>query len=174
MALLHARATRAERDRMLVACRRDPDATAGAAAILFTSGSSAEPKGVLLGRHALAASAAASAQRLGWRDDDRWLCCLPLAHIGGLSILIRCLIARKCAVLAHEAPFEPDAIIAAIAEHRVTLLSLVPTMLARMLDAGWSPPKSLRAVLLGGAPARAPASGTRGQARRARPWSPTA
>ncbi len=156
MALIHAKATPDERHRILAACRRNPRATASAAAILFTSGSSAEPKGVLSSRRAFTASAAASAERLGWHRDDRWLCCLPLGHIGGLSILTRCLIARQCAVLAHQAPFDPRAIITAIAEHRITLLSLVPTMLARMLDAGWSPPSFLRAVLLGGAAARKP------------------
>lgn len=154
VALLHSRATRDESTRM-VALTRDPRAHhRDVAAVLFTSGSSARPKGVLLPRRAFTTSAAASAYRLGWRDDDRWLCCLPLAHIGGLSILTRCLVARRCAVVVAESSFDPAVIIPAITEHRVTLLSLVPTMLERLLDAGWSPPGHLRAVLLGGAAAR--------------------
>ena len=126
-----------------------PDA--GADLVLFTSGSSGRPKGVLIDRAALVASADASARHLGWRADDRWLCCLPLAHIGGLSIIVRCLLAGTCAVLVPEGSFDPRAIAATIAERRVTLLSLVPTMLARLLDIDWSPPAHVRAVLVGGA-----------------------
>ncbi|MCG8418845.1 MAG: acyl--CoA ligase [Proteobacteria bacterium] len=160
--LLHPRATPQQRERMLAVCRDDRVADRivaagdgdGPAFVLFTSGSSARPKGVLLGRESFLASAAASAGRLGWHDGDRWLCCLPLAHIGGLSILTRCLIARQCAVLVDESGFDPDYIARAVARHRISLLSLVPTMLASLLDAGWQPPDFVRAVLLGGAGAR--------------------
>jgi o-succinylbenzoate---CoA ligase len=126
------------------------------AAMVFTSGSSGRRRCAMLDRDAFAASAAASAARLGWRDDDRWLACLPLAHIGGLSVLSRCLWARRTAVLADpSARFEPAAIAGQIDRDRVTLVSLVPTMLARLLDLepAWRPPPHLRAVLLGGAPA---------------------
>jgi O-succinylbenzoic acid--CoA ligase len=75
--------------------------------------------------------------------------------VGGLSDLTRCLWAGRTAVLADPSPrFEPAAIAAQIARDRVTLVSLVPTMLARLLDQpSWRPPAHLRAVLLGGAPA---------------------
>jgi O-succinylbenzoic acid--CoA ligase len=76
---------------------------------------------------------------------------MPLAHVGGLSILTRCLIARRCVALAPR--FDAAALPAAIEAQRVTLVSLVPTMLDRVLDArpDWAAPASLRAILLGGA-----------------------
>jgi acyl-CoA synthetase (AMP-forming)/AMP-acid ligase II len=74
------------------------------AAIVFTSGTSAEPKAVLLERRAFEASARASATNLGWRDDDRWLLGLPFAHVGGLSILTRVSLARKKIVRAIRRP----------------------------------------------------------------------
>jgi O-succinylbenzoic acid--CoA ligase len=125
------------------------------AAVLFTSGSSGRRKAVPLDRAAFVASAAASAAVLGWHDDDRWLACLPLAHIGGLSVLARCLWAGRTAVLVDRGDrFDAAAVAAQIARDRVTLVSLVPTMLARLLALApaWHPPAHLRAVVLGGAP----------------------
>jgi O-succinylbenzoic acid--CoA ligase len=58
-------------------------------AALATSGSTGQPRVALLSRRAFLASAAASAAHIGWRPDDRWLLCLPLAHIGGLSVVTR-------------------------------------------------------------------------------------
>ncbi|HEY5927012.1 MAG TPA: AMP-binding protein [Kofleriaceae bacterium] len=142
LALLHARASVAEvaRQRALL------DAAsfeADDAIVLFTSGSTGPARGVVLSREALIANAEASAARLGWRDDDRWLCCLPLAHAGGLSIVIRCLLAGKPIVIGD---------VSRIGE--ATLASLVPAQLAQLLgDPGWQPPPKLRAVLLGGAAA---------------------
>lgn len=123
-----------------------------ALAIVATSGSTGRPKGVVLSRRAFAAAAAASAANLGWRDDDRWLLTLPLAHVGGLSILTRGLAARRPVVLAGPRLPAEDLVEVATRE-RVTLLSLVPTQLRRLLAAGLAPPPSLRAVLLGGAAA---------------------
>lgn len=128
----------------------------GVAAVLFTSGSTGRHKGVLLDRAALEASAAASAAVLGWRADDRWLLCLSLATIGGLSIVTRSRRAGRSPILAACGDhFDPDSLIAQIERDRITLVSLVPTMLARLLDHGWRPPDHLRAVLLGGASAPA-------------------
>ncbi len=121
-------------------------------AIVHTSGSTNRPKGVILSRRAFEASAAASAANFGWNDDDRWLLNMPLAHIGGLSIVTRTLIARRTIVLASH--FDPAATKRAIDEHRITILSLVPAMLRRMIDhsTSWRPPRHLRVVLVGGAP----------------------
>lgn len=153
-ALLHPRSTAAEQTARLALCNALPPARAGRPRIVvFTSGTASSGKGVVLGGDAFVASAAGSAANLGWRDDDRWLCCLPLAHVGGLSILVRCLIARRCAVLDPAAHFDPARVAARIETTRTTLLSLVPTMLTRLLDMGWTAPAHLRAVLLGGAAA---------------------
>jgi O-succinylbenzoic acid--CoA ligase len=121
-------------------------------AIVYTSGTTGRPKGAVLTRGAFAASAAASAANLGFREDDRWLLCLPLCHVGGLSILTRCLLARRVAILAPR--FDPDAILASIARDRATLLSVVPTMLLALLEADRDNVLSrLRAILVGGAAA---------------------
>ncbi len=118
-------------------------------AVVFTSGSSGVPRGVILSRAAFVAAAAASAARLGWREDDRWLLSLPPAHVGGLSVLIRCLAARRAVVLAEG--LDAGALLEVIRASGVTLVSLVAPMLARLLEAGEVPP-SLRVVLLGGGP----------------------
>ena len=65
----------------------------GDALVVATSGSTGAPKGVVLTHDAVAASAAASNARLGVTDDDHWLACLRLSHVGGLSVLTRALYA---------------------------------------------------------------------------------
>ncbi len=177
MALLHPRWTAAERKarQALVAAEplidegwRIPPADSAAnselphplsrprfSALVFTSGSGGLARGALLSHRALAASAAASATNLGWRADDRWLLSLPIAHVGGLSIVTRCLAGRKTVVLASSSRFDPFSFENQLHRHRITLVSLVPTMLRRLLDRNpsWRPPDHLRALLLGGAPA---------------------
>ena len=123
-------------------------------AIVYTSGSRGVPRGALLSRQAFVASEAAHATNLGWRPNDRWLLEMPPAHVGGLSILTRSLIARRCVVVSP-GPFDPAETIAALERHHVTLLSVVPTMLRRLLQLtapSWTPNPELRAVLVGGAP----------------------
>jgi O-succinylbenzoic acid--CoA ligase len=152
--LLHARLTAPERAALLAAAERaGPVTDADAAAILYTSGTTGAPRAAVLTRSALVASAAASATNLGWHDDDCWLLCMPVAHVGGLSILTRCLVARRTVALAPH--FDARAFPDWVTAQRITLASLVPTMLVRVLDARpeWQCPPTLRAVLLGGAPA---------------------
>ncbi len=121
-------------------------------AIVRTSGSAGRPKGVVLSRRAFLAATRASAANLGWRDDDRWLLSLPIAHIGGLSIVTRCLAARRTVVLRSLPRFSAEAVVEILAVDRVTLLSLVPTTLKRLLDLpGYRLPSSVRVVLVGGA-----------------------
>ena len=78
---------------------------------------------------------------------------MPIAHVGGLSIVTRCLAARRCVVLMPK--FDAQRLPADVAKRHVTLASLVPTMLARALDAhpDWRAPAHLRAILVGGAAA---------------------
>ncbi|MEM6795020.1 MAG: AMP-binding protein, partial [Acidobacteriota bacterium] len=119
-------------------------------AVVPTSGSSGRAKGVALSRRAFEAAAEAHARHLGWADEDRWLLTLPLAHVGGLSILTRCLWARRTVVLAADRSFEPSEVLRRLERRRVSLLSAVPTMLRGLMRSG-SPPAALRAVLVGGA-----------------------
>ena len=132
-----------------IAGRIPPTLPADTALVLFTSGSDGLPKGVRLSRQALVASARASEQRLGWYGADRWLCALPLAHIGGLSILLRCLVSRKAAYLSKG--FNSGDVATAIVRHKITHISLVPTMLWRLLEDGFSCPDHLQVTLMGGA-----------------------
>ncbi len=152
--LLHPKLTTAERAVELAATARAaatlPD---DAAAILYTSGTTGHARGAVLTRAALLASAQASSANLGWQDDDCWLLAMPLARVGGLSIVTRSLAARRTVALAPS--FDAARLPQWIEDHRVTLLSLVPTMLVQVLDAhpGWRPPAHLRVLLLGGAAA---------------------
>ena len=117
----------------------------GTALVIPTSGASGRPKGVELSHDALEWSARAYAARLGTRPGERWLSCLPLSHIGGLGILVRSRLAGTEPVI-HDR-FSPEAI---AAERETTLISLVPTTLVRLLDAGVDL-SGYSAVLIGGA-----------------------
>ncbi len=117
---------------------------------LQTSGTSGTPKPVTLTFGNLLWSALGSAAALGVEPHDTWLCALPLAHVGGLSILVRSAIAATHA-LVHER-FDTERALSAIRAEGVTHVSLVPTTLRRLLDAGLREPPTLRCALLGGAP----------------------
>jgi O-succinylbenzoic acid--CoA ligase len=92
----------------------------------------------------------ASAERLGVDPRDRWLCPLPLFHMGGLAVLLRSAIYGTTAIV-HER-FEAQRVRAALESGGVTHVSLVPTMLRRLREAGLSGALGLRAMLLGGGP----------------------
>ncbi len=126
------------------------DAPAPLELAIATSGSSGEPKCVLLSGANLAASVAASQQTLPLREGDVWLACLPLYHIGGMAILYRCAAARAT-VLLHGG-FDARRVWEDLGRRGVTHISLVPAMLARLLDIthGAPPPDTLKYVLTGG------------------------
>jgi len=94
-------------------------------------------------------SAVGSAFNLGVEPTDRWLCCLPLFHVGGLSIVMRSVIYGTTAVV-HDG-FDVDRIGAALEGDGVTVMSVVPTQLCRLLEADVDL-LPLRAVLVGGGP----------------------
>lgn len=116
---------------------------------ILTSGTSGRPRpvGLTYGNHLW--SAVGSAFNLGVEPTDRWLCCLPLFHVGGLSIVMRSVIYGTTAVV-HE-DFDVDRVAASLEGDGVTLISLVATQLIRLLDAGVDL-LPLRAVLIGGGP----------------------
>jgi O-succinylbenzoic acid--CoA ligase len=120
------------------------------ATVIHTSGTTAEPKPVELTVGNWVANALGSALALGLDPQDRWLCTLPLSHVGGLSILIRSALYATTVVL-HER-FDPQRAKRAIEEDAITVTSLVPTTLERLLDAGLAHPPSLRVALIGGGP----------------------
>lgn len=120
-------------DALLTSLALDAPVEPGDALVVATSGTSGEPKAVVLTHDAIAASAAASNAALGATRDDVWWACLPLAHIGGLSVITRALHAGTPFTFTDEAD--------------VTLVSMVPTM-ARRADV-----TRYRRVLLGGAAA---------------------
>ena len=119
------------------------------ALIIATSGSSGVPKGVRLSWRAIATASRLSARALDLRPGDAWLACLPLYHIGGAMILYRCLRAGATAVV-HDG-FDITALARDLKARRITHLSLVPPMLARLLAAGITPTPHLKCVLVGGA-----------------------
>jgi O-succinylbenzoic acid--CoA ligase len=115
----------------------------GDAVVVATSGTTGDPKGVVLTHRAVLASAEASSGALGVEPrSDRWVACLPLAHIGGLSVVTRSLLtATPCTVLERFDAAEVER----QAREGATLVSLVATALGRC-DAS-----AYRRVLLGGA-----------------------
>jgi O-succinylbenzoic acid--CoA ligase len=127
----------------------EPDTTA---TLMFTSGTTAGPKPVALSYDNWLWNALGSALALGLDPGEVWLCPMPLAHVGGLSIQIRSAV-YGTTVLLHER-FDTERALTALMDpdERVTLVSLVPTMLSRLLDAGLRAPPTLRRVLLGGGP----------------------
>ncbi|MEQ9399318.1 MAG: AMP-binding protein [Longimicrobiales bacterium] len=153
---LNARLAAPERER---AVRSLAGAEGGAQAVLWTSGTSGSPRGVVLSAENLQASAAAAAARLGLGPADRWLASLSPAHVGGLALITRPFFLGGSLVLPdgtdpatlsrsiHSAGLPPGT------GGPVTHMSLVHTQLLRLLDhrAGAPPPSSFRCVLLGGA-----------------------
>ena len=118
------------------------------ALVMATSGSTGEPKGVVLTHQAVAASAEATSRRLGVTADDHWLACLPLSHVGGLSVVTRALhTATPLTVL-------PAFDAAAVDGSAATLVSLVATALQRVHA------ERFRVIVLGGSrpPADRPAN----------------
>ncbi len=129
---------------------------AGIATLIYTSGTTGVPKPVPLTWANHSASATASAFNLGLNQQDNWLCCLPLCHIGGLAIVYRSAIYGTALTLTER--FETDEVAEIIAAGQVTLASFVPTMLRRLWfdHEGFTDQLAsgrLRAVLLGGGPA---------------------
>ena len=120
-------------------------------AIIHTSGTSGRPKAAVLTYGNVYQSARASAKMLGHLENEHWLCVLPLYHVGGLSIILRSLIYGTAVYISSESFFNVDAVNRMLSSPGLSMVSLVPTMLQRLLDAKtrpWNP--HLRLILLGG------------------------
>jgi O-succinylbenzoic acid--CoA ligase len=116
---------------------------------ILTSGTSGEPRPVGLTYGNFLFSAVGSAFNIGVDPSDRWLCCLPLSHVAGLSIIVRSVIYGTTAVLLDG--FDTEQVASTLVSGDISVLSLVPTQLSRLLeaDADLSAP---RAILIGGGP----------------------
>lgn len=117
-------------------------------AVFATSGSTGNPKGVILTLGNLMAAARASALFLDHHQGDRWLAVLPLNHVGGFSILVRSMFVGGTVVL--ESRFDPERVASLL--HEVEFASLVPTMLADVVSHARGPFTRLKTVLVGGGP----------------------
>lgn len=114
---------------------------AGDALVVATSGTTGVPRGVVLTHDAVRASAVATSARLGVDPEvHRWLACLPLSHVGGLSVVTRALVTG--AALVVQPGFDAAAVTAASGPG--VLVSLVPTALRRVSAAAF------HTVVLGG------------------------
>lgn len=111
----------------------------GDALVVATSGSTGSAKGVVLTHSAIEASAVATSARLAVTAADHWLACLPLAHVGGLSVVTRALV-TGVRLTVHDG-FDARAVDTSDA----TLVSLVATALQRIDPTRW------RRIVLGGA-----------------------
>jgi O-succinylbenzoic acid--CoA ligase len=124
--------------------------------LIATSGSGGEPRVAVLTAGNLEAAAAAALARVPLAPGDAWIGCLPLSHVSGMSVLLRCARAGACARL-HEG-FDPGRVLEDLAAGGATHVSLVPAMLAALLDRwGARPlPGTVKCLLVGGGPLSAP------------------
>lgn len=111
----------------------------GDAVVIATSGTTGDPKGAVLSHDAVKASALMTSAALKTTESDHWLSCLPPAHIGGLSVVMRALLTGTQLTVLPK--FDADA----VARSQATLISVVPTLLSRFDSSRF------RRVLLGGA-----------------------
>jgi len=139
---LDPRLPRPAADALLAALRPDEPVEDGDALVVATSGTTGAPRGVVLTHGALRASALATSARLGVDPaTDRWLACLPLAHVGGLSVVVRALLTHTPLTVV---PGPDPAVVDAAGAAGHTLVSLVATALRRIEPAPW------RCIVLGG------------------------
>ena len=153
--LQNTRLTEAERRAQVESIAAIPPA-GEPAAILFTSGTTGAPKAARLALENLEASARAAIDVLQLKNNDRYICAMPLFHTGGLGIVLRCRLAGA-ELLLHER-FEARAVARELLENGATHVSLVASTLARVLDVcpNRTFPRSVKAVLVGGGPVPAP------------------
>ena len=116
--------------------------------ILQSSGTTGEPKLISLTWRQIEANASGAEDRFRLVKEDRWLCVLSLGHVAGASI-----IARSCVVgfSVCFGKFDPEEFSDTVNRHRITIMSVVPTMLSRIVACNPGVPESLRVLMVGGA-----------------------
>lgn len=119
------------------------------ALIMFTSGTSGIPKGVQLTFNNLYAGVIMLNNFMQISKGDTWLASLPFNHIGGFSIITRPLITEGRLIIPNNNGTE--SLSKAISKYAPSFISLVPTMLKRLMDTDVTPPGSLKATFIGGA-----------------------
>lgn len=117
------------------------------ATLILSSGSTGKPKAIVHTMSAHIESAKGAAENMPLQPGDRWLWSLPLYHISGLSILVRCAVAGAT-VIGVPADTKIDANL--LHQKQVSHLSVVSTQLRRLLDDKQFPSPHLQYVLLGG------------------------
>ena len=150
VAVLDPNAPDAAVDHAIAALRIDEPVDPSVAAVVVTSGTTAQPKAVELTWAGLECMARGFSAAIGAHPAiDRWLACLPLHHVAGLAILARAWVSGV-PVTTHDG-FDINRVANAPEESGATLVSLVPTMLKRLLDARPDALAMFRRVILGGA-----------------------
>ncbi|MFC4404800.1 o-succinylbenzoate--CoA ligase [Gracilibacillus xinjiangensis] len=121
--------------------------------MMFTSGTTGKAKAVMHSFNNHWSSAIASALNLGLLPSDKWLACLPLFHIGGLSIILKSVIYGMPVYLLEK--FDEQTVHQAIMKHHVSIISVVAVTCSRLINAlgEGNYPESFRCMLLGGGPA---------------------
>ena len=118
--------------------------------VIFTSGTTLEPKAVELSLNNFYYSSISSAYRLGKISEDKWVCPLPLYHIGGISIIFRTLVNGTSMMVQDE--FSVKGLIRMIEKEKGNMVSLVPTMLFRIFKESKISNllRKFRVILIGG------------------------
>ncbi len=118
----------------------------------FTSGTTSSPKIVPLKRRQIISAAESSSLNFQPDPDHYWLLCLPLNHVGGITIILRSLIYGSAIYRMNE--FNEQLVRSFLSEDdRFQAASLVPTMLKRLMDESFfKTHKDFKAILLGGGP----------------------
>ncbi|MDB4783386.1 AMP-binding protein [Verrucomicrobiales bacterium] len=117
--------------------------------ILSTSGTSSSPKLSVISKHAMLFSASSVNRHLSICSSDKWLCCLPTAHVSGLSIHARAFLSESD-LIESTSKWAPLDFIKNINHNQITLCSLVPTQLYDLLSSDQRPNPELRALIIGG------------------------